>query len=35
VIVNFLGLMGVVIDPTTKGLRDSDLALTYYNGENI
>lgn len=37
VIVNFLGLMGVVVDPTTKGLSDSERALTYYttNNENI
>jgi len=33
VIVNFLGLMGVVVDPTTKGLSDSKLALTYYDNE--
>ncbi len=30
VVVNFLGLMGVVVDPTTKGLSDSERALTYY-----
>lgn len=29
VVVNFLGLMGVVVDPTTKGLSDSERALTY------
>ncbi|MBQ5883014.1 MAG: phage holin [Clostridia bacterium] len=33
VLVNFLGLMGVVVDPTTKGISDSERALTYYNNE--
>lgn len=25
--------MGVVVDPTTKGISDSERALTYYNNE--
>ena len=29
-IVNFLGLFGVVVDPTTPGAKDSDRAMTYY-----
>lgn len=28
--VNILALLGVVVDPTTKGICDSDRALTYY-----
>ena len=31
IIINILGLLGVVVDPTTKGLSDSERALTYYN----
>ena len=27
--IGILGLLGVVIDPTTKGMGDSDLAMTY------
>ena len=25
--------MGVIVDPTTKGIGDSERALTYYNNE--
>ena len=38
IVVNILGGMGVIVDPTTKGLSDSKRALTYYNnkaGDNI
>lgn len=28
--VNMLALMGVVVDPTTQGVSDSDKAMTYY-----
>lgn len=28
--VNILALLGVVVDPTTKGICDSDRAMTYY-----
>lgn len=28
--VNTLAMLGVVIDPTTEGLSDSDRAMTYY-----
>ncbi len=38
IIINILGVMGVIIDPTTKGIGDSERALTYYNnkaGDNI
>ena len=31
IIINILGLLGVVVDPTTKGLSDSERALTYFN----
>ena len=32
--VNVLVLLGVVIDPTTQGLSDSDKAMTYYCEED-
>ena len=35
VIINILALMGVVVDPTTKGVSDSARALTYYKSESI
>ena len=40
-VVDFLVLLGVVVDPTTKGINDSERALTYLtendvrNNENI
>lgn len=40
-VVDFLALLGVVVDPTTKGINDSERALTYLtendvrNNENI
>lgn len=33
IIINILGVMGVIIDPTTKGISDSERALTYYTNE--
>ena len=33
IIINILGVMGVIDDPTTKGLSDSERALTYYNNK--
>lgn len=29
-VVNMLGALGVLIDPTTDGINDSDRAMTYY-----
>ena len=29
VVVNILALMGVIVDPTTEGISDSDRAMTY------
>lgn len=29
--VNFLALIGVVVDPTTKGISDSERAMSYYS----
>lgn len=29
-LVNLLGALGVLIDPTTNGINDSDRAMTYY-----
>lgn len=36
IIINILATLGVVVDPTTKGVSDSERALTYYkkNEEN-
>jgi phi LC3 family holin len=28
--VNILGMLGIVVDPTTDGIKDSDRAMTYY-----
>lgn len=28
-LVNVLVMLGIVVDPTTKGIRDSDMAMTY------
>lgn len=33
IIINILGVMGVIVDPTTKGIGDSERALTYYKNE--
>ncbi len=33
IIINILGVVGVIVDPTTKGISDSKRALTYYNNE--
>ena len=30
IIVNILATLGVVLDPTTEGISDSDRAMTYY-----
>lgn len=35
VIINFLGLIGVVVDPTTQGVSDSNRALAYYKNGAI
>ncbi len=34
-VVDILSLMGVVVDPTTKGVNDSERALTYYKEEDV
>ncbi len=31
--VNLLALVGVIVDPTTKGVSDSDRAMLYYSTE--
>ena len=33
--VNILALIGVVVDPTTKGLSDSDRAMRYYTEKQV
>lgn len=34
-VVSLLGILGVVVDPTTDGLNDSDRALTYGTDHDI
>lgn len=34
-LVNFIAMCGTVNDPTTKGLYDSDRAMTYYTDEDV
>ena len=33
--INFLATIGVLIDPTTDGVSDSDRAMTYYTDEDV
>lgn len=33
--VKVLALLGVFVDPTTKGINDSDRAMTYYTDEDV
>lgn len=32
--INFLATIGVLVDPTTDGIYDSDRAMTYYTDED-
>lgn len=34
-VVDFLGMVGVIVDPTTEGINDSDRALTYETDHDI
>ena len=34
-LVNALGTLGVLVDPTTDGVSDSDRALTYYTENDV
>ena len=34
-VVDFLALLGVVVDPTTNGINDSERALTYFTENDI
>lgn len=33
--VNILAFIGVLVDPTTKGINDSDRAMTYYTDNDM
>lgn len=33
IFTNILGVLGVIVDPTTDGFSDSERALTYYKSE--
>lgn len=37
IIINVLSVLGVLVDPTTQGVNDSDRAMTYYtdNDERV
>jgi phi LC3 family holin len=35
IIVNVLGVLGVVVDPTTQGVSDSERALTYFTENDV
>lgn len=35
IMIDALALLGVVVDPTTEGLRDSERAMTYYTDYDI
>ncbi len=35
VIVNLLAVIGVIVDPTTKGINDSERALTYGTDNDV
>jgi phi LC3 family holin len=35
VLINILATLGVLVDPTTKGLNDSERALTYYTENDV
>ena len=34
-IIDFLALLGVVVDPTTKGINDSERAMTYFTENDV
>ena len=34
-VLNVLGMLGVIVDPTTEGLSDSERALTYYTEDDV
>ena len=34
-VVDFLALLGVVVDPTTKGINDSERAMTYLTENDV
>lgn len=34
-LVNFVAMLGVVADPTTEGISDSDRAMTYYTDSDV
>lgn len=33
--VNFLAMLGVIVDPTTNGINDSDRAMTYFTDSEV
>ncbi len=35
VLVNILAFLGVIVDPTTQGIADSERALTYFTDNDI
>lgn len=35
IVINLLGTLGVLVDPTTDGMSDSERALTYYTDNDV
>ena len=35
IVINFLATIGVLVDPTTPGVSDSERALTYYTDADV
>ena len=35
ILINILATLGVLVDPTTKGLSDSERAMTYYTENDV
>lgn len=34
-VLTLLGLIGIIVDPTTEGIKDSERAMTYYTEEDV
>ena len=35
IVVDFLGMVGIIVDPTTEGMNDSDRAMTYETDHDV
>lgn len=34
-VLTVLGLIGIIVDPTTEGIKDSERAMTYYTEDDV